>query len=105
MDVYYVDDTSVDRILSEVRASRYMGAECVKTTDVASIQKVIDAKEEGKSEVVEGVVNGGEQEVGKDKVVGNEEKEVVGNEEEKMVGKENEEKGEKEANSEEKESW
>ena len=83
--MYYVDDTSVDRILSEVRASRYMGAECVKTTDVASIQKVIDAKEEGKSEVVEGVVNGGEQEVGKDKVVGNEEKEVVGNEEEKMV--------------------
>ena len=86
--MYYVDDTSVDRILSEVRASRYMGAECVKTTDVASIQKVIDAKEEGKSEVVEGVVNGGEQEVGKDKVVGNEEKDGVVNEEKEGVGNE-----------------
>ena len=38
--MYYLHDTSVDRILSEVRASRYMEAECVKTTDVTSIQKV-----------------------------------------------------------------
>ena len=37
--MYYVDDASVDRILSEVRASRYMEAESVKTADDVSVRE------------------------------------------------------------------